>query len=87
MRAILSPKSEKQLRKLSKINQMAVVRKIRQIRDKGFLSGKEKLKGVDGYKVRVGDYRIVYKKTKKLIYIVLIGHRKEVYKIMKILFG
>ena len=39
----------------------------------------------DTYKLRIGDYRVVYKvdgKSKK-IFIVVIGNRREIYKILK----
>ena len=88
MKLIISPRAEKQLRKISKVDQIALVQKIRQIRDKKILVGEEKIRGrASGYRVRVGDYRIVYKRTKRLIYIVLIGHRREVYKMVRRLFG
>ena len=40
-----------------------------------------KLKGRDGYRIRVGDYRIIYEiKDEQLIVIVItIAHRKDVY--------
>jgi len=40
-----------------------------------------KLKGVEAYRIRVGDYRIINEiKVDKLIVIVVkIGHRREVY--------
>lgn len=44
--------------------------------------GAKKLSGVDGYRVRKGDYRILYtiddKKKKVVIY--RIGHRREIYR-------
>lgn len=37
-------------------------------------------RGLKGYrKLRVGDYRIIYKVKKKTVIILKIGHRKEVY--------
>jgi len=46
-------------------------------------SGVKKLKGPDGfYRVRIGDYRIVYDiRDKELVVIIIrIGHRKEIYR-------
>jgi mRNA interferase RelE/StbE len=38
-------------------------------------------RGLQGYrKLRVGDYRVIYKIDKEKIIILKIGHRKEVYK-------
>jgi mRNA interferase RelE/StbE len=45
--------------------------------------GSEKLKGSeDAYRIRVGDYRILYEVRDKelLVYIIEAGHRREVYK-------
>ena len=41
----------------------------------------ERLKGRIGYKLRVGDYRVIadISQNKKLIKLTLIGHRKNVY--------
>jgi mRNA interferase RelE/StbE len=37
-------------------------------------------KGLQGYrKLRIGDYRVIYKVDKESIIILKIGHRKEVY--------
>lgn len=88
MKVILSPRAEKQLRKLSKIDQIAVAKKIRSIRDEREISKEEKIKGFQNiFRVRVGDYRIVYKKTRNEIYIVVIRHRKDVYRRLKRLLG
>jgi len=79
MKITISPKAEKQLRKLNKIEQVAIISKIRslpQVKNK-------KLQGyADIYRIRVSDFRIVYKQTKSEIYIILIAHRREVYEML-----
>jgi len=61
------------------------VRKIRLLTSPS--SNEEKLKGLKNiYRVRVGDYRIVFRRTKEEIFIVLIGHRKEIYQLVNRLF-
>jgi mRNA interferase RelE/StbE len=84
MKVILSPQAEKQLKKLSKINQIAIAKRIRVIRDSTRPEGEEKLKGFRNiFRIRVGDYRIVYRKTHKEVYIILIRHRKDVYRLVR----
>lgn len=84
MKIILSPRAEKQLRKLSKVNQIIIANKIRSISKSAEVPGEKRLKEYKNiYRVRIGDYRIVYKKTTKELYIILIGHRKDIYKIVK----
>jgi mRNA interferase RelE/StbE len=44
--------------------------------------GYEKLKGRDGYRIRVGDYRIIYDifDDELMIDVVALGHRRDIYK-------
>ena len=47
-----------------------------------FPSGHKKLEGHGLYRLRVGDYRIVYEVTTKIriIVIIRIGHRRDIYR-------
>lgn len=89
MKVIISPRAEKQLKKLSKIDQIAIANKIRSIKDiSAEVFGEEKLSSFKNiFRVRIGNYRIVYKKTTGNIYIVLISHRKDIYQLVRQLFG
>jgi len=87
MRIILSPRAEKTLRKLPKIDQIVIARKIRLLPEIKASQQEEKLKGFQNiYRVRLGDYRIVYRRLLKEIFIVLIGHRKDIYDLLRQLF-
>jgi len=84
MKIVISPRAEKQLKKLSKINQIVVSNKIVSLGGIERVVNRESPKGYKNiFRVRVGDMRVVYKKTKREIYIVLIGHRREVYDKLK----
>lgn len=43
--------------------------------------GSKKLKGRDGYRIRIGNYRVIYEifDTQLIINIINIGHRKDIY--------
>lgn len=45
--------------------------------------GARKLQGRDGYRIRVGDYRILYiiDDTKRKVEVLSVAHRKEVYRV------
>ncbi len=45
-------------------------------------SGSEKLSGQERYRLRQGDYRIIYeiKDNKVIVVVVKVGHRKNVYR-------
>ncbi len=85
----ISPKAEKQLKKISKIDQIAIANKIRSIKNSpANVLGEEKLSGNKNiFRVRIGNYRIVYRKKIKVTYIILIGHRKDIYHLLQHLFG
>lgn len=80
MKLSILPRAERELKKLPKFDQIAVAAKIRTLPEPQITS-EEKLAGYTHiYRVRVGQYRIVYKKTSEAVTIILIGHRKDVYR-------
>lgn len=80
MKLVLSSRAEKELKKLSRIDQIAIGRKIRNLVSLPIVN-EEKLSGYKNiFRIRIGDFRIVYQRTSQEIFIVLIGHRKEIYK-------
>lgn len=86
MKIIVSPKAERQLRKLPRFDQIAITKKLSLLFT--LTGNEEKHAGFSHtYRVRVGNYRIVYKKTGESIYIFLIAHRRDVYKIVRELLG
>lgn len=87
MKIIISSRAEKELRKLPKFDQIAITQKIRSFGIPPILN-EEKLSGYPHvYRVRVGNYRIVYKKASEYISVVLIRNRRDVYRMLKELLG
>jgi mRNA interferase RelE/StbE len=41
-----------------------------------------RMKGVDAFRLRVGDYRVIYAfdRTKGVLHLLAVGHRREVYR-------
>ena len=82
MKLTISPRAEKELKKIPKIYQIVIAKKIRSLLEAKILN-EEKLSGFkDIFRVRVGEYRIVYRKTRQEVYIILIRHRKDVYRLV-----
>ncbi len=80
MKITILPRAEKELRRLPTFDQIAIATKIRSLPDSAIAS-EEKLAGLARcYRVCVGHYRIVYRKTSSEVTIVLIGHRKDIYR-------
>lgn len=81
----LSPAAVRDLADLDKPNQRRIATKIESLKDAPRPSGVEKLAGAnDLYRVRVGEYRIIYQIQDKvlLVLILKIGHRKDVYRFL-----
>ena len=71
----------KALIKINEPNYSAIKKQIYDLADNPRPQGYKKLKGREGYRIRVGDYRIIYEifDTVLLIEVIDLGHRKEIY--------
>lgn len=79
MKIRIAPKAEKEFKKFPKLDQIALAEKIRSL--PGERGASERLSGFSHiFRVRVENYRIVYRKTTVEVYIILIGHRKDIYR-------
>ena len=78
---IFSDKSLRQLKKLEKDAQERIIKALERIRIRPE-AHVTKLVGDPGYRLRVGNYRIILdiNKGKLCILILKIGHRKKIYK-------
>ena len=81
-KVILKSSAEKSLHALPKKIQARIVGAIDLLSENPFPPASAKLKGRDGYRIRTGDYRILYTVENEIltIAIVAIGHRREIYK-------
>jgi len=73
----------KEFQTLDRQIQRRVTEKVKALCEDPFPSGVKELRGeVDHFRIRVGDYRIVYRMdgSRVVIVIVRIGHRREVYR-------
>ena len=75
-----SETAEKQLYKLERNTQIRIISTLERIRIKPYTHVK-KLVGSDYFRLRVGDYRVILdiKESKLLIFIIEVGHRKNIY--------
>lgn len=82
MRIDFVKSAEKELRKLDKRLGKRLLEKIQKLGNDPYGQDGQKLAGSKGYRVRLGNYRIVYiiDKFNKLVTIVKIGHRREIYR-------
>lgn len=74
---------EKALQKLPAETVQLIVERTRQLAGNPFGPNTKKLKGAKRlYRLRVGDYRVIYSVDNKgrIIVLILVGHRKDIYR-------
>ena len=78
----LKKSAERELRKIPKADLQRITQQIKELASIPRPSGSEKLAGQDSYRIRQGDYRIVYTvdDEHRQIEIIKIGHRREIYR-------
>lgn len=77
------PAALRQLKKISLNSQKRVLQKINSLAENPLPDGVKKLAGSASlFRVRVGDYRIVYliENEELIVLIVAVGHRREIYR-------
>ncbi len=77
----LSKKAQKQLDQLSDIIAEPILEALQSLEENPRPFGYKKLKGREGYRIRVGNYRIIYTilDVKLIVDIIAIGNRKDIY--------
>ena len=74
--------AERELRNLPRKDLLRIIRRIQRLAAEPRPSGCEKLVGENGYRLRQGDYRILYliDDDARVVEIYKIGHRRDVYR-------
>ena len=81
-RISFSTESKKFLKKLDRITQLRITTAIEKLEINPRPSGAKKLVGRSGWRLRVGDYRVIYTIEDNIlvVMVVRVGHRKEIYR-------
>lgn len=82
MKILFVKSAEKELLRLNKNLGQRILQKITLLKNDPYGQNSQKLEGGKGYRIRIGDYRVVYAidKESKTILIIKIGNRKEIYR-------
>jgi mRNA interferase RelE/StbE len=78
---VLSRQAEKQLDKLNNVTAAPLLDAITALATNPRPPGYKKLKGRPGYRIRQGDYRIIYEiyDNTLMVDVIALGHRKDIY--------
>lgn len=81
-RVVVEPKAEKALRKLDPQSQDKLRLAIRLLASNPLPPNCRKLVNRIGYRIRVGDYRVIYQVEDELllVYVFKLGHRRDVFR-------
>ena len=82
-RVLIKPSAVKEIEAVPrKKDRQRIVKWIEQLGDEPRPAGCQKLSAHDRYRIRQGQYRIVYgvEDDRLIVYVVKVGHRKDVYR-------
>ena len=79
---IIEKTARKELQKINRNEQISITQSILSLANEPRPVGCIKLKGREAWRIRIGDYRVIYeiKDNQLIIVVITIGHRKDVYK-------
>ena len=79
---LLKRSAEKELERLDLKTHDKIIKQLLALKENPLPKGVKKLQGREGYRMRIGDYRILYEidETEKEIEVFFVAHRKEVYR-------
>jgi mRNA interferase RelE/StbE len=78
---IWSNRAISQLNKLPKTIRIAVYKNVDKLKENPFRKEVKRLRGLPYFRLRIGDYRIIFNVKKNIfqILVVKVGHRKNIY--------
>ena len=78
---IIERTARKNIEKINKAERVLIVQAIAELSDEPRPIGCKKLKGRAAWRIRVGDYRVIYEVEDDVLVVTIItaGHRRDVY--------
>jgi len=73
-------KALRQLNKLEPAISIRIIKKIDELINNFHHLDIKRLKNIELFRLRVGDYRVIFDIQKDIIFILKVGHRKNIYK-------
>ena len=80
-RIVIKKSAAKEIERIEKTDRIRIIEKIRSLANDPRLLGNKKLSGQEKYRVRQGNYRILYQivDDELIINVVKVGHRRDIY--------
>ena len=74
--------TEKSLHELDKLEQnisRRIIKKVDELMNNPYSMEIKKLRGLNAFRLRIGDYRVIFEIERDLITILKVGHRRNIY--------
>ncbi len=81
-RIVIKKSAAKEIERIDRKDRIRIVEKIRSLASEPHPAGSKKLSGQEKYRIRQGNYRILYQVLNEelVIHVVKVGHRRDIYK-------
>ena len=81
-RIVIKKSAAKEIEKIEKKDRIRIIEKIRSLAKEPKPTGSKMLSGQEKYRIRQGNYRILYQiiDDELIINVVKVGHRRDIYK-------
>jgi len=81
-RIVIKKSAAKEIEKIEKKDRIRIVEKIRSLVSDPHPAGSKKLSGQEKYRIRQGNYRILYQilNEELVIHVVKVRHRRDIYR-------
>ena len=77
---IWDEKAYEKLNKLEPITSKRIIKKVKELSQDPYSKDIKRLKRETAFRLRVGDYRVIFEIYKDIIKVLKVGHRKNIYK-------
>ena len=68
-----------ELEKLESHISNRIIKKVDDLTEDPYKRDIKRLKGISGFRLRIGDYRVIFEIEKETIILLKVGHRKHIY--------
>ena len=74
--------AQRALAKVARPAQDRIVEALQKLGDQPRPAGAKKLRGREAWRIRIGDYRVIYEidDAQRLVLVISVGHRRDVYR-------
>ncbi len=79
---LIEKRARKSLLKIAKQDQKKIIDAIQALKENQHPAGSKKLVGRDAWRIRIGNYRVIYEiyDEKLIVDVIDLGHRKDIYR-------